>query len=87
MALTPYQIPVVCKHFLPFRCLPFCSVDHLLCCAELILFDVVTFIFAFVAFMVSNPKYCHQDQCQGASRVFFWEFYGFRSHVQIFNPF
>ena len=79
---------MICKYFLPFSRLPFNSVDYLLCCAEAFLFDVVTLIFAFVAFVASNPKNYHQDQRQGAYHLCFllgvlW----FQVYVQIFNPF
>jgi len=87
--LTPYQIDG-CKCFLPFCRLPFQVTDCFLCSAKAFQLNIVPLVYFSLC--------CLHIWCliQGISAktnvkelfpyVFFWELYGFRSYIEVFNP-
>ena len=82
---------IICKYFLPFHRLPFLLFMVFFVVQKL--FSLMwshLFIFAFVAFAfgVRFKKSLPRPTSRSLlPRIFFLEFYGFRSYVQIFNPF
>ena len=65
------QVHMVCKYFLPFCRFPFHSVYSFLCCIELLKFDVVTFVFAFVAVYGVISKKPLSDPMSGSFSTMF----------------
>ena len=80
---------MVCKYFLPFRW-SFRFVDGFLCCAEASWFDADPTYFCLfcVGILCQIQKFITKNNVKKLTTyVFFWEFYSFRSWIQIFSPF
>ena len=80
---------MVCKYFLPSRwSLHF--VNGFLCCAEASWFDADPTYFCLfcVGILCQIQKFITKNNIKKLTTyVFFWEFYSFRSWIQIFSPF
>ena len=74
---------MICKCFHPFIVFSFCC--YFLGCAEAFWFDAVPFAFAFG--VRSKKAATKTDIKEPTICVFFCEFYGLGSYIQVFNPF
>ena len=82
---------MICKYFLPFSRLPFHFVDGFLCCEEAFSFvdiaPLVYFYFCCFCFWCQIQKIITKIYVKELTiYVFFLEFYGIRSYIQVFNP-
>ena len=87
----PFIRSIICRYFLPLNWLSYHFVDVQKLYRSFLVWCSPTCLFLLLLplLLVSEPKNHHQDWYQGAppTYVFFWEFYSFRSYIQVFNPF
>ena len=70
---------MIWKYFFSFFKLPFHCVNGFLSCTETLVWCSPT-LFLLLLYLLTSLK-------ELINYIFFWEFYGFRSYVQVFNPF
>ena len=78
---------MICKYLLSFSRFCFYSVDG---SSVHKLFSLMSYhLLLLLSLFLSDSKNHLQDLCQGTCHIyiFFYEFYGFTSSIQVFNPF
>ena len=63
--------------------------DHFFCCAKAFNFNWISFVYFCLFFLLAlgnkPTKYCYIFVKKCFAYILFWEFYDFRSYIQVFN--